>query len=85
MGENCKNCIYLTRNKEYDCPECMNRHVLMSDEEVEKRDNCCRLWDAYIPHEATSEQIEYAEKWQNMGYHEQPDYYEYFEGLTDLF
>ena len=41
----------------------------------------CRLYDAYIPKGTNRSLIEYAEKWQNMGYLEQPDYYEYFKGL----
>ena len=85
MGENCKNCIYLTRNKDYDCPECLHRGTLMSDEEVESRDNMCRIWDAYIPKEATEEEIEYAQKWQDMPYSEQPDYDEYFGDMTELY
>ena len=85
MAENCKNCIYLTRNETYDCPECLHRGVLMSDEEVENHDNCCRLWDSYVPFEATEEEIEYAEKWMDMDYYTQPDYDEYFKGMTDRY
>lgn len=38
----------------------------------------CRLWDSYIPETSSKEQIEYAQKWQNMSYSEQPDYEDYF-------
>lgn len=84
MAENCRNCQHLVRNKEYDCPECLHRGTLMSDEEVDAHDNQCRMWDAFIPLGATEEQAEYARKWQDMPYGIQPDYYEYFGENADL-
>lgn len=84
MAENCRECLHYTRNEEYDCPECLHRGVLMSDEEVDKHDNECRIWDAFIPLDATEEQIDYAKKWQDMPYKEQPDYYDYFGPNADL-
>jgi len=38
----------------------------------------CRLWDAYIPVNATAEERQRAIEWMDMPLNEQPDYDEYF-------
>lgn len=38
----------------------------------------CRLWDAYIPKNASAAEKEKAKYWQSLPTNEQPDYDEYF-------
>lgn len=75
-----EDCIYFEKDKEEnDHIICGRRGVYCKNTE----DMChnCRLWDSYIPKNSTASAIEYAQKWQNMGYEEQMknDYYEYFK------
>lgn len=79
------DCIYFEESLADD-PEyhhCQYSHSLCKKEERDEQEMCrnCRLWDAYIPKDSTQEQIEYAQRWQNMPYEEQVKhpYEEYFK------
>lgn len=81
----CTNCIFFEVYKERNTKgeiqlHCKRTSGLYSQQELDdgRMGDICRLWDAYIPKESTPEQIEYATKWQDMPYGEQPDYEEYF-------
>ena len=86
---NCRNCIFWGGNDE-DLPQyfvCTHKHSLYTQDELDNgtMGRHCRLWDAYIPLEATEQQIEYAKKWQDMDFDKQPDYHDYFSGMTSLY
>lgn len=73
-----EDCIYyVDRYKDTNMHECKYRRSLFSANDAGMCRQC-RLWDSYIPNTSNKEQIEYAQKWQNMSYDEQPDYREYF-------
>lgn len=70
------DCIYFEKEEKYTrLNHCKRSRSL--DRENSLCDHC-RLWDAYIPSNSTSAQIDKALTWQNMPYCEQPDYEEYF-------
>ena len=87
---NCRNCIYFEEVSGEEWPEnlpyhCKRNRTLFSQEDLDngRMGVYCRLWDAFIPKDSTPEQIKYAQRWQDMGYNDQPDYYEYFKGISD--
>ena len=85
MGD-CRNCIYFEEQQgemriESYPYHCKRTSTLYSQAELDSgtMGKNCRLWDAFIPLDATSEQIKYAQDWQDMSYNEQPDYKDYFK------
>jgi hypothetical protein len=79
-----RDCIYFKEHEDGSELEKYNEctrecSLFLKGKEDEEMCCCCRLWDSYIPKDSTPEQIEKAQKWQNMGYDEQPDYDEYFD------
>ena len=75
------DCIYFQEQDEYlpNMHVCTNSGTLY--DKTESMCGLCRLYDAYIPKGTNESLVEYAKKWQNMDYDEQPDYYEYFSNL----
>lgn len=71
-----KDCIYFEEHEE----DTKWNHCIRSSslDNNGKLCDCCRLWDSYIPKDSTKEEIEKAQKWQNMSYNEQPNYNDYF-------
>ena len=76
------DCIYFKEHQEDsewpDCCECTRTSKLALKEDGDDLCSLCRLWDAYIPKGSAPEEIEKAQRWQNMSYKEQPDYEDYF-------
>ena len=82
----CKGCLFFEIVKGNEWPDklpyhCKRSKALYTQEELDSGEmgRHCRLWDAYIPKDATQEQIDKAVRWQNMSYYEQPDYHDYFK------
>lgn len=82
----CRKCLYFEEVHGEEWPEnlpyhCKRNRTLYAQEELDsgRMGRYCRLWDAFIPANSTPEQIEYAQRWQNMSFAEQPDYDEYFK------
>ena len=72
------DCIYY-QDQDEDLPNrkcCIHKSGLYRFEESMCHN--CRLWDSYIPNNASEDEKEKAIGWQDMPYGEQPDYDEYF-------
>ena len=72
------DCIYLQQDKDNSANlVCLYKRSLITPDDHTCCD-LCRIWDAYIPENASAAEKEKAMHWQNMSYNEQPDYDEYF-------
>lgn len=74
------DCLYY-EDKEEDTGfhHCKLLHTLYKEDENNTMCRNCVLWDNYIPKSATEEQIKKAQEWQDKGFLDQEDYYEYFK------
>ena len=71
-----RDCIYSEEHEEETgWNHCTNSRRLDNKDSL---CDLCRLWDSYIPNNSTEEEIQAAQKWQNMPYGKQPDYDDYF-------
>lgn len=70
------DCIYFKEKDEDTGMNCCTRSSILDGEG--NLCNNCRLWDSYIPQNASKANIERALVWQNAPLDTQPDYFEYF-------